>query len=152
VADLVLTGDITPNGATEFGAASSASGSRSSANYSGSPITDNATICSVSYTNNTGAAVTLEIFATCRYTVTGGSSNWICGVKLTGTYIQGTVTGYDTTSEEKLYSYVTSQSLANGATAVITLSSQFVCGSGTGFTGSTLSWTDALVKYNAIKR
>jgi hypothetical protein len=148
---VIDTPQIGINAATDYGSATSASGSRSSLTYSGPPLEDYQDIATITYFNNTPDTQTVEVFSTARFTVTGGATGWVATLKFTGTYPQGAVNGYSSTTEDKLYSYNTSVTVAAGGVATFTLSSGFKT-AGSGSTGTTLTWQDAIVKYNVLKR
>jgi hypothetical protein len=146
----IHAGQVGANAATDFGSASSASGSQTSVTYSGAPTTIDYTILTLSYTNNTGATQTLEMFASCRFTVSGSGGGWLAAPRVTGTYPQSAVVGRTAASDEG-YAYTGSATIANGATATLTLSAEFKNG-GTGSNALVFAYTDAALKYNILKR
>jgi hypothetical protein len=146
----VACASIDPNAATDFGSAFSASGSQNSFTYSGPPTTIDTTILTLNYTNNTGSTQTLELFASCRFTVSGAGGGWLVAPRVTGTYPQSAVVGRTAATDEQ-YAYTGSATIAAGATMTLTLSAEFKNG-GTGSNALVFAYTDAAIKYNILKR
>lgn len=146
----VDTNFITAGAVTDTGSAYSASGSQTSATYSGPPTTTDFTIITASYTNLTGATQNVEIFASCRFTVSGAGGGWFAAPRVTGTYPQTTVVGRTAATDEQ-YAYTASATIGAGATATFTLSAEFRT-AGTGSNALVLAWVDAAIKFNILKR
>jgi hypothetical protein len=148
VADTAQIGD---NAATDFGSMAVSSGSFNSVTYSGAPTALDQTIgSSLVYTNNTPVSQTVEVFATCRFSISGTGGGWFVRPKFLGTYPQGSIGGR-TAADDEIYAYNTSVTVAAGATATFTLAAHWTNG-GTGTTGMTFSYADALLKYNVLKK